>query len=270
MTSPFINLCQPDAVKSCGACCGLYNYADSSRSSLVERLRRRTDLFHRMVAGPEDLASFSARILAAEDQRKRYEVIYCCEYAGFLDPEEDRVGCLLHPEQNGGVDMRHVSFYGQQLCKGHFCPSYHYISPQEKAALISIIHDWYLYGLCVTDIDLVKSYFRLISDGVSEMPSVEKFRMEPLRRAAFAFFSLKTAWPFRSPSADRFGKYFFDGSQYMISHIDYEALGCQKSRFDTIFLSLSSEFRDGGEVKRAEEMIERRIDEFINSYGHLP
>ena len=40
--SPFVHLCQPDASKSCGACCGLYNYADSSREALAERLRGRT------------------------------------------------------------------------------------------------------------------------------------------------------------------------------------------------------------------------------------
>jgi hypothetical protein len=269
VTATVVHLCQPDAAKSCGACCGLYNYADSSRSSLVERLRRRVDLFHRMVEGPGDLAAFSAAVLASEDQRKRYEVIYCCQYAGFLDPGEKRVGCLLHPEQNGGADMRDVSFYGRELCDGHFCPSYHYISAQEKLALICIIDDWYLYGLCVTDIDLVKTYFRLISDGVAEMPSPERFRTEPLRGAALAFFSLKIEWPFRSASANRFGKYYFDGSQYMIKRIDYESLGCEKSRFDPIFLSLSSEFRSRSEMERAEEMIQGRLDDFIHVYSRL-
>ena len=226
-------------------------------------------MFHRMVGGPQDLAAFSDRIMAEEDQQKRYDVIYCCEYAGFLDPVERRVGCLLHPEHNGGVDMRGASFYGKELCEGHFCPSYHYISQQEKAALMHIIDDWYLYGLCVTDIDLVKAYFRLISDGISEMPHPERFRIEPLRQLALAFFSLKTTWPFRAVSVDRFGKYYFDGSQYMINRIDYETIGREKSRFDTIFLSLSSEFRDGNEVKRAEEIIQRIIDDFISAYEHM-
>ncbi len=106
MQSSFIHLCQPDAGKSCGACCGLYNWADSSRESLVGRLRGRTRRFRKMVHGPADLSSFSEATKSVEDQAKRYEEIYCCEYAGFLDEEEKRVGCLLHPLRNGGADMR--------------------------------------------------------------------------------------------------------------------------------------------------------------------
>ncbi len=265
----FIHLCQPDAGKSCGACCGLYNWADSSRESLVERLRGRTRRFLHAVRGTEDLPAFSERVRSAEDQAKRYEEIYCCEYLGFLDDEEKRVGCLLHPLRNGGTDMRDVSFYGQELCAGHLCPSYHYISEAEKQALIYILDDWYLYGLCLTDIDLVKNYFRLISEGVHEMPPPSRFKGGILREIAHRFFSFKTSWPFRSDATNRFGKYYFDGSQYMISRIDYEALGCERSRFDAFFLSLCTEFQSPEEVRRAEAMIQAGIDEFVQSYANL-
>jgi len=262
----FIHLCQPDAGKSCGACCGLYNYADSTRASLVSRLRTRTARFHAVVRGIEDLPVFSGQTLQAEEQAKRYEVIYCCEYIGFLDPEEKRVGCLLHPLQHDGADLRGVSFYGRELCDGHFCPSYHYISRQEKLALLRIFDDWYLYGLCLTDIDLVKTYFRLISDGVGEAPAPERFQSGPLRQAARRFFAFKLTWPFRSPAVNRLGKYYFDGSQYMINHIDYESLGCEPSRFDRIFLSLSSEFTSRKDMVAAEHLIQAGIDEFIEKW----
>jgi hypothetical protein len=265
MNDTSVHLCQPDAGKSCGACCGLYNYADSTRASLVGRLRARTARFHADVRGIEDLPAFSEKTRQAEDQAKRYEVIYCCEYAGFLDLQEKRVGCLLHPSVNGGADLRDVSFYGRELCDGHFCPSYHYISRQEKLALLHIFDDWYLYGLCLTDIDLVKAYFRLISDGVCETPAPEKFRNGPLRKAARRFFDFKLTWPFRSPAVNRLGKYYFDGSQYMINHIDYKKLGCERSRLDGIFLSLSSEFKSREDVVAAERLIQASIDEFI---GH--
>ena len=89
---------------------------------------------------------------------------------GFLDVHEKRVGCLLHPMQNAGRDMRDVSFYGRELCDGHFCPSYSYISRAEKLAMLEILDDWYLYGTCITDIDLVKEFFRLVSEAAGEMP----------------------------------------------------------------------------------------------------
>ncbi len=201
-----------------------------------------------------------------EDGTKRYEVIYCCEYLGFLDDTGQRCGCLLHPLQNSGEDHRGVSFYGQELCDGHFCPSYYYISTDEKLSLLNIFDDWYLYGLIVTDIDLVKSYFKLISDGVFETPSPEFFKTGKLRDLAFNFFSLKLDWPFRCPDTNRFGKYYFDGSQYMINFIDYDALECQRSRFDKIFLSLSSEFKDKREIEQAEKLIQSHIDDFIQAY----
>ena len=223
-------------------------------------------MFYETVRGRDDLITFSEMIKEIEDQTKLYEVIYCCEYLGFLN-EGKRVGCLLHPLQNGGVDLRDASFYGRELCDGHFCPSYHYLSREEKLSLINIIDDWYLYGLCVTDIDLVKQYFRIISEGVGEMPSADKFREDPLRDIALRFFYFKISWPFRSPATNCFGKYFFDGSQYMIKYIDYESLGCEESRFNRIFLSLTSEFKDIGELRKAEEVIQRNIDEFILRYS---
>jgi len=262
----FIHLCQPDAHKSCGACCGLYNYADSTKESLVKRLRQRTALFHKTVNGQDDLEDFSRMIKKSEPQSKIYEVLYCCEYIGFLDNSEKKVGCLLHPLQNGGKDLRDASFYGRDLCDGHFCPSYHHISREEKLALINVIDDWYLYGLCITDIDLVKEYFRLLSEGIGEMPSADRFKEGALNDIARRFFSLKLSWLFRSPETNRFGKYYFDGSQYMINHIDYDALGCERSRFDRIFLSLTSQFNTLEELRKGEAIIQENIDEFIHKY----
>ena len=258
-----LRLCQPDSGKSCGACCGLYNYADSSRESLAARLRARTRRFSRTGRSPEDLRAFSSWVSASEDPAKRYEVIYCCEYLGFLDEGEKRVGCLLHPVCNGGCDLRENSFYGRELCDGHLCPSHTYLTATEKAILIAVLDDWYLYGLCVTDIDFVKQYVRLVGDRLGRLPPEGLFTSGEARRRAVEYLSLKIRWPFRSPSVNRLGKYYFDGSSYMISRIDYEKLGCNPSRFDAIFVSLSSEFADREELLRAEEIVEKRIAETV-------
>jgi len=265
----FIHLCQPDAYKSCAACCGLYNYADSTKEALGKRLRNRTEYFRNIVKYPDDVQHFSEIMRKSEDQEKRYEVIYCCEYIGFLDDNEKKVGCLLHPCRNEGSDLRGVSFYGSELCGEHLCPSYHCLSREEKLALINITDDWYLYGLCVTDIDLVKLYFRIISERVYEMPAPEIFKESVIRDIALRFFSFKISWPFRAPAANRFGKYYFDGSEYMISHINYKALGCEGSRFNAIFLSLSSEFENIKELKEGEDLIQRNIDEFACVYSQF-
>jgi len=262
-----IHLCQPDPGKSCGACCGIYNYADSTKESLVKRLRKRREYYCKIVNKPEDTKLYSELIRQSEDQSKIYEVIYCCEYVGFLDAAETKVGCLLHPLQCHGADLRDVSFYGRDLCHGHFCPSYDYISREEKQSLINIIDDWYLYGLCVTDIDLVKEYFRMIGDAVFEMPASGKFKSGVLKEIALRFFSFKVSWPYRSSDINRFGKYYFDGSLYMIHHINYHDLGCEKSRFDRIFLSLCSEFATAEELEHGEVLIQTNINEFVHAYG---
>lgn len=262
-------LCQPDQRKSCGACCGLYNYVDSSREALTLRLRSRTKRFREMVRLPGDIAGYAEATFAAEDFRKRYEVIYCCEYLGFLDDAEKKVGCLVHPLQNDGIDMRTGSFYGQEVCAGHLCPSHHFIPRSQQLILLRIIDDWYLYGLCLTDIDLVVEYFRLIANRIGEELKPDVFDHGVLKRIALEYFNWKTTWPFRSAEANRLGKYYFDGSQYMISHVDYEKFGREISPLNAILLSLSSEFRNQDELAAAEAMIWSNIEEFVARYRDL-
>jgi hypothetical protein len=187
-------------------------------------------------------------------------------YLGFLDSEERKVGCLLHPAQNTGLDLRSVSFYGQELCAGHICPSHHFIPQSQSQILIKIIDDWYLYGLCVTDIDLVTTYFRMLADRIGEELKPEIFDNESLKEIACEFFNWKITWPFRSPGTDRLGKYYFDGSQYMISYIDYKKFGRDVSPLNTIFLSLSSLFKDAKEIEAAENLLWSNIEKFISTY----
>ena len=79
----FVHLCQPDSGKSCGACCGLYNYADSTKESLVRRLKSRTRIFCETVKETADLKVFSDRIFLSltsrfrtlEELRKGEEII---------------------------------------------------------------------------------------------------------------------------------------------------------------------------------------------------
>ena len=259
-------LCQPDPSKSCGACCGLYNYLDSSREAITRRLRLRSRRFRQVMRTQGDIADYARETLAAEDFRRRYEGIYCCEYLGFLGDREKRVGCLLHPFQNSGIDRRDGSFYGQALCAGHLCPSHQYIPRTQSQSLIKIVDDWYLYGLCVTDIDLVTTYFRLLADRIGEELKPEIFDREDLKDIALEFFNWKVAWPFRSSEVNRLGKYYFDGSQYMISRIDYANYGREKSPLDSIFLSLSSCFNHSDEIEQAENLVSSNLEKFISAH----
>lgn len=260
------HLCQPDPSKSCGACCGLYNYRGSSRTSLEGRLKRRTERFRSLDRyTPETLEAFAHRVRSEEPQAKRLETIYNCEFLGFVDGNFRRVGCLLHPCQHDGRDLRSCSFYGAELCDGHLCLSYQKLTREEKWSVILSLDDWYLYGICITDIDLCKSFFDHAGRRLGGQPTLPVLSLARVRRAAADFFALKVTWPYRSGEEGRFGKYCLAEDEYREARIPYERFGCGKSKYDAIFLSLASDFSSADQLREAEQLIDRKIAAFVQS-----
>ena len=264
--SPYpVHLCQPDARKSCGACCGLYNYQDHSRSYLQNLLEMRTRLLASF--GKEfQVEEYKREVASFETSPKLLEAICNCEFLGFLDPEKKRVGCLLHPSQNQGEELRYHSYYGPALCANHFCPSYSYLTAAEQKAVVAVLDDWYLYGLVITDIDFVKEFFRQAQDRMGDCLDPRRLDDESVQKTVRAFFALKEEWQFAARN-NRLGKYFFSFSEYQIARIEYEKKWKIKpSRFDKILVSLSSEFSSLEDVQKAEFEINRKIQNFVDAY----
>ena len=259
-------LCQPDPTKSCGACCGLYNWEDHSRATLDPLLQRRTRLFLSSGKDPE-LFQKTYSVEKLPSNPKLVEAIYNCEFLGFLDGEEKRVGCLLHPSVNQEEDLRyHCCFYGAELCAGHFCPSYTFLSKTEQKTVLVSLDDWYLYGLVITDIDLVKEFFQHVQTRLGDCLREERLQDFRVREALRDYFRLKESWKFAS-SKNRLGKYYFSHSEYQIARIEYEKNWKVKpSRFDKILMSLSSEFTSKEDVLEAESLIEEKIGKFTQVY----
>ena len=260
-----LHLCQPDSAKSCGACCGLYNWEDHSRETLESLLVKRTELFFSL--GERPYISLYRRLSRdLSTGQEICETIYNCEYLGFVDRDRNRVGCLLHPVLHGSMDLRVHSFYGVELCAGHFCPSFTYLTTMEQEAVIRAIDDWYLYGLVITDIDLVKEFFTIIQNRLGERIRYGRLGDPGVTSALHDFFALKERWKYRS-CENRLGKYYFFEAEYRIARIEYERRwGIKPSRFDKILVSLSSEFRTEEEVREAEDVIEGKVEGFIRSY----
>jgi len=264
-----VNLCQPDEEKSCGACCGLYNWENHSRVTLESLLGRRTELFFSLEK-PPDLEEYSRACEALPPSPKLCETIYNCEFLGFLDRELKQVGCLLHPSLHNGVDLRTCSFYGAKLCAEHFCPSFNHLATVEQVAVIMSLDDWYLYGLVITDIDFVKEFFRHVQDRLGDSVHVDQIRNSKARQSLHEFFNLKESWNFLSKE-NRLGKYYFSHSEYLIARIEYEKnWGIKPSRFDKIIVSLSSVFKTEDDVLGAEAIIEEKITGFIEAYNLTP
>ncbi len=258
-------LCQPDGTKSCGACCGLYNWQDHSRGALHTLLQTRTSSF--FSADPEkDFLPPRQGAGAPAANAPLLETIHNCKYLGFIDRCQKRVGCLLHPSLHQGRDMRGKSFYGEELCADHLCPSHTHLTEVEQSAAIHSLQDWYLYGLVITDIDLIKEFFRHVQDRLGDCLRGERLKVFDVRMALKEFFQLKEFWKFAS-SQNRLGKYYFSHAEYQVSRIEYEkGWGTQPSPFDKILVSLSSEFQSRQELAEAESIIEAKIARFIKAY----
>jgi hypothetical protein len=258
-------LCQPDPSKSCGACCGLYNWEDHSRGTLTPLLEKRTGLFFAAGQDPEVFRRAVAREWSPSNP-KLLETIYNCEFLGFLDEEKRRVGCLLHPSANRGRDLRDRCFYGTEICAGHLCPSHTHLTRAEQKSVLTGLEDWYLYGLVITDIDLVKEFFHHVQTRLGDSVREERLEERKIRETLRDFFVLKESWKFAS-SKNRLGKYYFSHSEYQIARVEYEKNWRLKpSRFDKILVSLSSDFQAPEEVLEAESIVEGKIAGFVRAY----
>lgn len=189
---------------------------DHSRQALTRLLAARTRLFRRHPLTPEGLRAYRAAARRLEASPPLCAEILRCEFLGFVDEEGRRVGCLLHPALHGR-DLRDASPYGRQLCDQHLCPSHHYLTEDERRLVAGALDDWYLYGLVITDLDLVRESLRLVADRVGRAPSARDLQNERFRQALAEFFSLKERWPFRD-RRPRLGKYWFSQGEYRVDH----------------------------------------------------
>jgi len=209
-------LCQPDPSKGCAACCGLYNYVDHSRPALERLLWQRTRFFWSLPRTEKGLRRYLEEVKALLPSEPLARDIYRCDFVGFLDGDGRRVGCLLHPALHG-EDLRDLSPYGRELCSSHLCPSHHYLAPHEQQGVILALDDWYLYGLVITDLDLVRETFRIIADGIGRAVKPQDLEDPELRRALRGFFAFKERWPFKD-HRPRLGKYWFSQGEYRLDH----------------------------------------------------
>jgi hypothetical protein len=268
------DLCQPGNGKSCAACCGIYNFVDHGRGSTRERLRRNTRALRVSETNLERHLSGHTRSCRALDNGsvKQFATIFNCEFVGFIDEREELAGCLLHPAVRVR-DLRDRSFYGRELCDGHFCLSYYYLTHSEQDLVIYCLDDWYLYGLVITDIDLVKGYCEVLSNRLGETVNRRHIRNEQMMAMVEDFFRWKLNWPFRSDAPDRFGKYRFHGDDYRELRIPYERWQQPPSRYDRILTALGSELRDAAELAQAETLIDEAVENFVRmvvNYDGMP
>jgi hypothetical protein len=198
------------------------------------------------------------------DPRPRpYADFYHCPFLGWVDRPGSRPGCLLHPlaEGNAGIDYRGLSFYGGLACRDYFCLTYRKLPAAVKEIVRALAVDWYLYGLIVTEHQLLAGFFDGIERRLGRSLTPDDILAHPRALdAAGEFIRLKLAWPYRGPHYEGVGNYFFDDGLHPRPPIDYARLGVEPSRHDAILKELSSCFASKEELTAAEGMIDRLVE----------
>ncbi|QTA84875.1 hypothetical protein [Desulfonema magnum] len=263
-----VYLCQVSETLSCGACCGLYNVADPSREALTEMLISRTRAFEKVPRNTDAILDFGQETGTGETQDRPFPDFHHCPYIGLAGRNNSRVGCLLHPmaKGNNGVDFRGLSFYGGMACRIYFCPSYRCLPAAYKDILRHVSEDWYLYGLMITETEMVSAFFSEVETRLGRLLKKEDIvgnekRTEIIRE----FLRLKTDWPFRSGTSKNLCNYFFEDKLYSVPPVNYADIGTTPSRYDPFLKALRSSFDSADALQRAESLLDQLFERLVQS-----
>lgn len=160
-------LCQPDNVKGCSLCCGLFNFRDISSGFLSQFLeegkgREKVYLTHDSYNSPEDIRDSFAHI---------------CPYQGFLS--DGKPGCLIHP-LSCGEEGRGRSLFASKICSEFFCPAHRILSIDEKEFLTENITDWYLYSVAIADPESYSFIYSFVKENFKKNDNTDSDLIEEL------------------------------------------------------------------------------------------
>lgn len=111
---------------ACVACCGILNAggSDEERRQYLSENRRRF-----MTLDIKEAANLVEYRRIREREDRINPEVYICPFLGWLESEESRAGCMLHPEGSPHPDIGHwqhpqnFSFYGEGICLAYDCLS---------------------------------------------------------------------------------------------------------------------------------------------------
>ena len=255
-------LCQVSDSVSCGACCGLYNVPVASRNALADILGARTELFTATKRTGEAIFQFKKAVEKREKQERPMPDFHHCPFLGLMGSNRAAVGCLLHPlaEGNNGMDFRSVSYYGGMTCHIYFCPSTRLLPVRYKQIVKSVLDDWYLYGLIVTETRLIKAFFEELEARMNRPLYAEDFIINGANRDALKqLFLLRVSWPFRSSDHQHVANYFFNDHLYTRPPIHSPA-GQSISRYRLILQELETEPVSEHALRQAEMYLDDRFN----------
>lgn len=260
-----VYLCQVSETVSCGACCGLYNLPDLSRTNLELLLSKRTKDFRSVSRTEDGIFEFQRRHKGPHRLSRPFPQFHHCPFLGFIGGERRSVGCLLHPAMpgNDGVDYRSLSWYGEKACRTYFCPTTNKLHSVYKSILIQAIDNWYDFGLIVTEHSLVTAYFKEVESRLGRHVTLSDYSQNSLATNALRKFAkLKSEWPFRRNDAPGPCNFFFENGLYPRPAIFRATPDIPLSAYENILRELDSGFSSAEEIEAADQLLN---DLFLNA-----
>lgn len=259
-----VYLCQVNSAVSCGACCGLYNVNRLSREALTRMLADRTSRFARV---PRDIVAidrFAEETFRADGRGRPMKNFHHCPFLGLIGPEQNAVGCLLHPlaDGNAGIDWRGLSYYGAYACATYFCPTCRELPPGYKRLVRRAAGNWYDYGLMITETDMLAAFFDQVGKRLGRTVDDRDLEQRPAAADRIrSFLAIKSTWPFGDPALARPANFFFNKKEYQPPAIDFQSLGAAESIWAPVLTGLWSLLPDLPTLVAAEALLNRMADD---------
>ncbi len=266
-------LCQPDATKSCGACCGMYNHTDAGYAATFARLNDRTNAYNltASIDDPESLRAFRVAWEPVGSGAKLLSGLPSCPFLGFVEPVDEsssrmpRVGCLVHPLQNDGVDGRDCGVYDRKTCEDYLCAAHDLLSIDERRLVLESVHDSYLYGIVITNMRLIKELLKQAANINASSPSGAELRKPAVVEAASQFFELMRDWPFAARDGVFGPIEAGDDLETSQRKASAEMLGVSASPFDGILTCLGTSVNSVDALDEAREIVRQRVVAFASA-----
>ncbi len=261
-------LCHPDGIKSCGACCGVYNFKSASASSIGARLANSAQNLKHHPKNDEWAREYAANH-AVPDSEKLLDGLRNCHFAGFMDEDDGkpcgRIGCLVHPQGNDGWDGREFGVYDRDTCEDYLCAAHQVLKEAEKWLVINAVEDSYTYGLVITDIRFVRELFERTADINGESVVWSRLARPAAKETARDYFSLKSDWEFGGSDAIFGQLHAGEGLETPRREPPWAQLGLEPDPVDTALTCLGTEVSNLDDLRLARKIVRTKIAAFADA-----
>ncbi len=141
----------------------------------------------------------------------------------------------------------------------YFCDTTKDFAPRWKRVLRQVLDDWYLFGLVVTETDLLTAVFSHLESLIEKPLDVSMAGRGLVAAALKLLLRLKCRWPFRPASHGTACHYLFSDNAYPKPAVDYHRHNVAPSAYDSILRQMPSVFPDEPALRRAEALIEEHL-----------